>query len=710
MKNKKGLLILFSFSLILIYVYVISFTNIFENNLVINWLVLVVLALLGLYIISLVHNKEKNTSIKAKDRLFKSLMQNSDTVYIMLNAKNKKVLFLSDNVEDILGIKVEEKNDDDIVLNVFNIPIIKSELNNWDGKQTYVSQMVSYDNPKYSHQMWIRIKMFSYSEKNGNESYYVVEVMDATKEHDRQHLLVTQATDIKARELKLNEITAASYDMEMNINLINNTYDLKYFKKDNLYFGEERRGTYTEELNNILQNYINENDRDEFYSNLSIDSLKEHFNKYELDSITIRYRLGNKVKDNTWLESTIFFLSSRQNNKVSVLTKNVTQNAESIREQNVLLQNALNDVKLADKAKTDLITTISHDIRTPLTNIIGFSESLLKKDLNEGIKDDIKNIYSSSNDMLSMIDELLDPSKVEKKIIEKNEKQYSILKMFKKIETQVKDYIENKNLKFNISLDNNLPVVLYGDFKRITQAIINVINNSIKYTEEGQINVNVRGEKIDTNVNLIIEISDTGIGMSEEKLKEIMTSNDKNTGIGSVKSLINLLDGKLEIESKEAEYTKVTLSFLQRIVEDNKVRELINTNKKAEIFSLKGKSILIVDDNKLNLKVTSKLLEPFEVNITLLETGQECIDLIKEGNSFDLIMMDQMMPVMDGTTTLKKLKEIEKFNIPVIVLTADAMVGQKEKYINDGFSDYISKPIDKQELARVLKKFLKNQD
>ena len=710
MKNKKGFLILFSFILIIIYVYIIIFTNVFKDNIMINYLVLIVLVLLGLYVISLIHGREKNKNIKAKDKLFKSLMQNSDTVYIMLNAKNKKVLFLSNNVESVLGIKVKEKKDDDIVLDIFNIPIIKSELNNWDGKQTYVSQMVSYDNPKYNHQMWIKIKMFAYNEKNNNDNYYVVEVMDATKEHDRQHLLVTQATDIKARELKLNQITAASYDMEMNINLVNNTYDLKYFKKDNLYFGEERRGTYTEELNNLIENYINENDKEEVLSKLSIDSLKDHFNKYELDSITIRYRLGNKVKDNTWLESTIFFLSTRQNNRVSILTKNVTENATSIREQNVLLQNAINDVKLADKAKTDLITAISHDIRTPLTNIIGLSDSLLKKDMAENIKDDIKNINSSSNDMLGIIDGLLDPSKIEKRIIEKNEKQYSILKMFKKIETQVKDFIENKNLKFNINLDNNLPVVLYGDFKRITQAIINIINNSIKYTEEGEINVNVRGEKIDTNVNLIIEITDTGIGMSEKKLKEVMKSNDINTGIGSVKNLVNLLDGKLEIESLEGEYTKVTLSFIQRIVEDNKVRELINSNKNTETFSLKGKSILIVDDNKLNLKVTSKMLEPFEVSLTLLESGQECIDIIKEGNTYDLIMMDQMMPAMDGITTLNKLKEIKEFNIPVIALTADAIVGQKEKYISDGFSDYLSKPIDKAELARVLKKFLKNQE
>ena len=186
-------------------------------------------------------------------------------------------------------------------------------------------------------------------------------------------------------------------------------------------------------------------------------------------------------------------------------------------------------------------------------------------------------------------------------------------------------------------------------------------------------------------------------------------NDNSNKGISAVKNLMKLLDGKFEIESKVGEYTKVTITFIQKIVEDNKIREMMNNNKKAEEFSLKGKKVLIVDDNKLNLKVTNRLLNSYELDITLLESGQECIDLITEQNNFDLILMDQMMPGLDGTSTMNKLKEIKDFNTPIVVLTADAMEGQKEKYIASGFDDYISKPIDKSELARVLKKFLKDQ-
>ena len=456
----------------------------------------------------------------------------------------------------------------------------------------------------------------------------------------------------------------------------------------------------------IIEKYINEKDKDIVYSNFSIENLKNHFVKYELDSIVFRYRIGNEVKNNTWLESTVFFLSNRGSNKVSILTKNVTENAESIREQNVLLQNALNDAKIADKSKTDLISTISHDIRTPLTNIMGLSESLLTKKISNEVKDDVKNINTSSKEVLDIIDGLLDTSKIEKRVIQSEEKPYNIFRMFKIVEDSAKDYIKNKNLKLNINLDTNLPVILKGDYRRITQAITSIVNNSVKYTDDGEIKINVKGEKKESNVNLIIEISDTGIGMTEDKLNEIMNS-ENNKGIDSVKKLMKLLDGKLEIESKEKEYTKVTISFMQKIIEDNKVREKLENNKTAEVFDLKGKKILIVDDNKLNLKVTSRLLEPYNVELTLLENGLDAIDLVKESNIFDLILLDQMMPAIDGITTLSRLKEIKDFDTPVVVLTADAIVGRKELYLEQGFDDYISKPIDKKELSRVLKKYFK---
>ena len=696
MKDKRGIII--SLLLIIISIYSICsiLTDTFCKYQELNYLMLFIVIVVGV-IVLVQYLKNSKSGLNGKEKLVNSLGQDSNTVYIMVNKKNNDIIYLSESFKDLLGIKENDK--------ILNNPIIKSELNKWDGISEYISQMIEYDNPKYNHKMWIKIKISLYKEKK--EEYFIIQIIDATKEHDRQHLLISQATDIKSRENILNQITEKSYDFEMNINLTLNSYDLKYFKKDKLYFGEEKRGKYTENLEKILE-CVNEKDRELVYSKFNIENLKDHFEKYELDSLVVRYRVGNDVKNNPWLESTIFFITSRQKNIVTILTKNVTEDAESIREQNIQLQNALNEAKLIDKSKTNLISAISHEIRTPLTTIVGLSESLLNEDLKENVREDVINIKDSSNEMLNIIDDLLDTSKIEKKLIEKNERQYSILKMFKKIEDSAKEYIGEKSISLNVNLDTNLPVILFGDYRRITRALNEILNNSIKYTNEGKISVNVRGEKIDQNVKLIVEVTDTGIGISQNKLNSIM-SKDSTKGIGSVKNLMELLDGKFEIESKENEYTKVTISFIQKIVEDNKVRKMIDNNKNAEEFSLKGKKVLVVDDNKLNLKVTKKLLTTYEVDITLLESGEECLDLITEQNNFDLILMDQMMPGLDGTSTMKKLKEIENFKTPIVVLTADAMEGQKEKYLSSGFDDYISKPIDKSELARVLKKFLKNQ-
>ena len=373
-----------------------------------------------------------------------------------------------------------------------------------------------------------------------------------------------------------------------------------------------------------------------------------------------------------------------------------------------MLQNALNDAKEADMAKTNLIFSISHDIRTPLTNVLGLSEDLLARNMDRDVREDIRNINSSSKEMLSIIDGLLDASKIEKKSIEKEEKPYNIYRMFKIVEDSAKEFINNKNLKLNVNLDSNLPIILKGDYRRITAAITSIVNNSIKYTNDGMVNISVRGEKKNEYVNLIIEISDTGIGMTNDKLEEIMSSSDSKD-INSVKNLMELLGGKLEIQSKENEYTRVTLSFVQKIVEDNMIREKLEKNKNVEVFDLNKKKILIVDDNKLNLKVTTRLLEPYNVEVTLLESGIEALEHVKENNVYDLILLDQMMPGMDGTTTLTKLREIKTFKTPVVVLTADAIVGRKELYLAEGFDDYLSKPIDKKELSRILNKFLKGQ-
>ena len=250
MKDKKGIIISVSVIVVLIYSTLSIFTDIFNENVILDYIMLFLMFVTGIIILkfALEINKIDFTS---KDKLFNSLVQSPDSVYILVHAKSKKVVYLSKNVEEVLGISIGNKSLEDIVFRVINIPAIKNEINSWDRNTEYVSQMVAYDNPKYNHEMWVKVKIFIYKEKN--DEYFVIRILDATKEHNRQHLLISQAADIKSHESILNQITTKSYDLEMNINLTLNSYELKYFKKDKLYFGEEKRGKYTEELNKLLE-------------------------------------------------------------------------------------------------------------------------------------------------------------------------------------------------------------------------------------------------------------------------------------------------------------------------------------------------------------------------------------------------------------------------------------------------------------------------
>jgi len=659
--------------------------------------------LISLLLIFIDSNHLNRKDSKFKDKLFKSLTKNSDTIYIIMEYDTNKILYLSDNVNDVLGLKVNnEQSKAEIASEIFNIQILKEELKSWDGDSEYVSQMLAYTNPSYNHKTWIKIKIYPYNEKN--DQYKVVQISNVNKEHDRQHLLITQTNDIKAREKQLNQITADSYDVEMNIDINTNKFNMQYFKTDMKYFGNEREGNFKEEISDIISTYINKNDQNEVKKVLSYDNLKFLIDNNVLDPISIRYRIGNEIKDNTWLESTIFFVATRDSINISILTKNVTENAESIREQNILLQNALNEARNASVAKNELISTISHEIRTPMTTIKGLSESAINKKIEGQVKEDMENIHEASIDVISIIDGLLDISKIEKRAIKKEQKEYNLSELIENVYQNALELIGTKPIKLNLNIDNNLPIILLGDNKRLNQVLTEVLNNAVKYTDEGEINFDIRGEKKNNTVNLIFTVKDSGCGIESNKLSKIF--NKKNeTGLVRVKKLIELLKGSIEIESKENIYTEVTIKINKIIVEDNKIRKMMKSNDDLVFSDFNNKKILIVDDNKLNLKVAKRLLEPYSVMIDMVESGFECLEKVSNDH-YDLILLDQMMPGMDGIATLNKIRDEYKLDIPVVVLTADAIVGQKEMYLESGFDDYLSKPIDKSELNRIITKYL----
>lgn len=724
MKNKRKQLILLISSIIITFITYYNLKVYLKKNET-DWenlgiaLFIIILGVLTISIINHLLNTQERKRIQYQEKLFRSLLQNSNTFYLMYDIKKEAAGYYTQNLLSVLGIKQSDKHPLTIINEIFNTPIIKEEIRSWDKKSEFVSQMVSYTTKDSETKTWIKIKIYPYFTKKQN--YYIILIASAVKEHDQQHQLVTQAGDIKRREQQLNQITTSSYDIEMNIKIDTQELIMRNLKEHINYLGPNQNGNYQNILINIIEKYIDKEDQKKVKKILlNGDTIKQQLlSGIELEPITIKYKLAEKInKQTVWLESTVFFTKSRSNIYATILTKDVTENAEYMRKQNVMLKNALKEAKNANAAKSEFMAILSHEIRTPMNTIIGLSETILTEELPANIKEDIENINSASTNLLDVIDGILDISKIESGIIEKNEKEYETPKLFKDLESITKERIGKKKINLELDIDSTIPITLYGDIGKIRQILQNLLDNAVKFTENGTITIKADCEKKKTNVQLKISIKDTGIGIEHKKLELILTDkkteNNYENGMGLYisKKLIDAMNGEISCESKLGEGSTFTITLNQKIINDKEMGNIDLYKYQTKItngFDTKGKSILIVDDNKLNQKVALKLLKSYGSNLTTVDSGKECIELITKGQKFDLILLDQMMPELNGTQTLHELKKIKDFNTPVIMLTADALVGKKEEYLKEGFDDYLSKPIDAIKLKEILKKYLKTE-
>lgn len=718
MKNMRNKIILLILIITLIFggSYILNDID-FSNITITNVLIILTVIMVLIICVNLILRSAESQKIRSRDRLFNSLVQNSDTVYLMYDYNAKKIVYMSNNIPDVL--KIEEKDDETDYLStireVFNLPILKDQLRNWDEKSDFVSQMISYINPETLEKIWIKVKLYPQNEKKNK--FVVILISNVNDEHDRQHLLVSQASDIKLREKQLHQITSSSYDVEMNVNLITKEFKLQNLKNSLNYLGENRNGIYDKELDEILTKYIYNEDVNEVSNVLSLNKLIELSENNTNDNISIRYRI-KKDNDTIWLESTIFFTNNKGDMSVTILTKNVTENAEYMRSQNQKLESALVDAEKANQAKSDFLAIMSHEIRTQLNAILGLSESFPVEELPKTVKEDIENIHNASKNVLQIIDGILNISDIEKGNVKLVEKEYDVLRFFKNLETVTKELIDTKDISFEMDLDSNMPTKLFGDSGKIKQILLNIINNSVKYTDKGTIKLSAKCVKYVNNAKFTISISDTGVGIEKDKLNKLFDDKkktDKNTyiegmGLTIVKNLINLLKGEIEVESEIGKGSTFTIIINQKAIGDNTIGETKNYDpekKRINTFNADGKKVLVVDDNKLNIRVAERLLKKYNIEVTSVESGKECIELINNDNNYDLILLDQMMPNMNGVETLKALKKSKNFNTPVVVLTADAIEGKKEEYLNEGFDDYLSKPIELDTLTNILKKYFK---
>ena len=379
--------------------------------------------------------------------------------------------------------------------------------------------------------------------------------------------------------------------------------------------------------------------------------------------------------------------------------------------ENLRIENTYNKEQNIDKVA--FLKNISHEIRTPINTIDGFSQIIMEtEDMNE-IKKDVADIRVASRDLIDVINSMIDLSIIESGDLEIIPENYNIYDVFDSIIEITKSKLREKDVELRVEIEKDIPEVLWGDSERISQIILNLLKNAMKYTEKGTITLKVNRIKSENICRLKIEVSDTGKTLKTEEIENLFNKEESvdkgNLNLSVTKYLIEKMGGSLEATNHQKEGTSFIITLDQKIISEKQSA----SSKREKIlrpFKAKGKNILIVDDNKLNLKVVSRLLAPYDVAITEAGSGQECLDILEQNHDFDLILMDDLMPGLSGTeamTLIKKIERIDGYYIPIVAVTANATSGQKEKYLENGFDDYLSKPINRYELDSIMKKYLK---
>ena len=372
----------------------------------------------------------------------------------------------------------------------------------------------------------------------------------------------------------------------------------------------------------------------------------------------------------------------------------------------------------ANAAKTDFLSNMSHEIRTPLNAIVGFSNAIQEEEKLEDAKEDAKDIVLAAQNLLEIVNGILDISKIEANKMEVINTDYDLKQECESLVKLIKPRLGTKPIEIEYKPAQDIPRYLYGDKGKLKEIITNLLTNSAKYTDRGKITLTIDCVNKGNESSLVISVEDTGRGIKPEQINKLFNKferleEDRNTtiegaglGLAITKSLVEMIGGKIVVQSVYGSGSKFTIYLKQRI--SDKVIEDTAAIPLEEIMLI-NKKILIVDDNVLNIKVAERVLKNYGIITESVTSGYDCIDKIKQGEVYDLILMDDMMPKMTGTETLHILQDIPEFKNKTVVLTANAIEGMREKYLEEGFDDYLAKPLDKKELERVLKKFLNNQ-
>jgi len=411
---------------------------------------------------------------------------------------------------------------------------------------------------------------------------------------------------------------------------------------------------------------------------------------------------------------------------------------------------ALEEARHASEAKTDFLANTSHEIRTPINAVLGMNEMILRETSkaerlsdsdSAGFREAFKkiktysgNVDSAGSNLLSIINDILDFTKIEEGKMDIIEVRYQLSSLLNDVSNMIYFKAKEKGLEFETDIDKSLPDDLYGDVVRVRQIMTNILTNAVKYTDKGKVLLKMYGSKtgkvLDGKevIDLVIEVSDTGIGISEENMSKLFgkferfdlekNSTKEGTGLGLAitKMLVDMMDGDIAVSSKYGVGSTFIVTLPQIIMSREPVGNFKEKFEKAfgnkpdyhESFRAPSAKILIVDDTRMNLIVATEFLKDTKIGIDTAGGGKDAVELALK-NKYDIILMDQRMPEMDGAEALAEIKAHKdgpNIDTPVICLTADAVVGARERYLAKGFNDYLTKPIDSTSLEAMLRKYL----
>ncbi len=393
------------------------------------------------------------------------------------------------------------------------------------------------------------------------------------------------------------------------------------------------------------------------------------------------------------------------------------------------LEGDLRVAQEANKAKSAFLSNMSHEIRTPINAVLGFDEMILREAHDPVILDYANDIRNSGKTLLGLINDILDFSKIEAGKMEIIPVQYELSSTINDLVNMVQKKAEDKHLALNVNIDRTIPHLLFGDEVRIKQCVLNILTNAVKYTHEGSVTLNVAGtRKSDDTIDLSVQVIDTGIGIKQEDVQKLFTAFERieeernrtieGTGLGMniVQQLLSMMGSSLAVKSEYGKGSDFSFVVEQKVMSWEPIGDVTQMYRKSlaaeaayrESFTAPDAHILVADDTPLNLKVVQGLLKQTRIQIDTAESGRVLLGLA-QNKRYDVIFIDHRMPDMDGVETLHALRQLadsKNDGVPCIALTANAVSGAREYYLGEGFTDYLSKPIDAAKLEKLLQKYL----